>query len=67
MFLLGGSNVYSQSMFCAKIRNTSFFFLMKFSIFTAEKNLCILHIFVMCFSPNARASKNIVVASSQRR
>ena len=37
-------------MICAKnIKNINFFFLLKFSIFTAEKNICILHgpVFVM--------------------
>ena len=33
----GGSNVYPQSMFCAKIRKNIKKFLVNFSIFTVEK------------------------------
>ena len=45
----GGSNVYPQSMFLAKIRKIFKKNAMKFSIFTGEKNLCILHgqVFIM--------------------
>ena len=41
--------MYPQTMFWAKIRKISFFFLMKFFIFYNFKNLCILHghVFVM--------------------
>ena len=39
----GGSNVYPQSMFLGKNKKNIKDFLMKFSIFTEEKNLCILH------------------------
>ena len=39
----GGSNVYPQSMFLSKTKKNIKFLLMKFSIFTGEKNLCILH------------------------
>ena len=35
--------MYTQSMFCAETRKITNFFLIKFSVFTAEKNLCILH------------------------
>ena len=45
----GGSNMYPQSMFWAKIRKISKFISWKFSIFKAKKNLCLLHghVFVM--------------------
>ena len=45
----GGSNEYPQSIFLSKDIENIKFFLVKFSIFTAEKNLCILHgqVFVM--------------------
>ena len=46
----GGSNMYPQSMFWSKKKKKNInFFLMKFSIIRAEKNLYILHgqVFVM--------------------
>ena len=45
----GGSNVYQQSMFWSKNKKNIKIFLMKFSIFIGEKNLCILHghVFIM--------------------
>ena len=45
----GGSNMYPQSMFWAKIRKNIKIFPMKSLIFTDEKNFCILHgqVFVM--------------------
>ena len=41
--------MYPQSMFWRKNKKNINIFLLKFSIFTAEKNLCILHghVFVM--------------------
>ena len=39
----GGSNLYPQSMFCAKIRKISTISYRKFSFFYNLKNLCILH------------------------
>ena len=41
--------MYPQSMFWSKNKKNIKFLLMKFSIFTGEKNLCILHgqVFVM--------------------
>ena len=50
----GGSNVHPQFMFGSKNKKNIKFFLMKFSIFTGEKNLCILHgqVFVMATAWN---------------
>ena len=45
----GGSNEYPQSMFLSKNKKNIFKNPMKFSFFTGEKNLCILHgqVFIM--------------------
>ena len=55
----GGSNVYPQSMFWAKIRKiSSVLRLVKFFNFYNRKNLCILHgqVFIMQCSSTSRSS-----------
>ena len=54
----GGSIVYPQSMFWSKNKKNIKLFLMKFSIFTGEKNLCILHGRVFVMFHNCKSEKS---------
>ena len=64
----GGSNVYPQSMFASKNKkNNIHIFLMKCSIFTAEKNLCILHGHVFVMHRAGKKEQNKILRSFTRR
>ena len=68
----GGYNEYPQSMFWSKTKKNIEFLLMKFSIFTGEKNLYILHgqVFVLIpaeMSPPVADSTKEDSKATQRR
>ena len=59
---IGGSNEYPQSMFWSKNKKNIKNFLVNFSIFTVEKNICILHghVFVMQFESSTKHANKYI-------